>query len=372
VKVKLYADGAHDDTSALQQMLDERGDVIIPAGNYRVTSTLIIKSDTHVIADKNARLFMCGETARKRGDFLMSTDPDHRNANISVVGGIWDGNNSSEKIRKADLFDVNGYSGVVLNFCNVKKLTLDNLTVINPASYYFRFYKLNGFTISNIVLKSDLQFPNQDGLHFCGDIKNGVIENISAFGEQTNDDLIALNADDYIERVENLDMREGDIENIKINNISADNCHSFIRLLSVTSEIRDITVENVSGGCRNYAINMDAGRYCKTPLFNDYDKPKGVGCIEDVRMSNFNVHWTHATDAKAMVLCETQMSNLEISNVKVDRVRLLENFKKPTLLVTNIYKRVMRSPLGKSIVINNKPDRFEYVGNINCVIFTKE
>ena len=370
MKYTLFADGVNDDTLALQEMLDMKGDVIIKTGDYRVKSTLIIGSDTHIKADENARIFMCGEVKRKRGDFLLSTDPEKLSNNISISGGIWDGNNASELIRKADIFDFDGYSGTVLNFCNVKNLSLDNIKITNPAAYYARFCKIDGFSITDISLISDLPLANQDGLHFCGEVRNGRIENISAFGDsQTNDDMIAFNADDYIDRVENLDMVRGDIENITVKNISAQNCHTFIRLLSVYSTIKNITIENVTGGCKNFVVNMDAGRYCRTPICEGVHY-QGVGNITNVNLRHFKVHWSDPALSLGMILCETQMDNLEISDFIVDSV-LPDNRNKPTIVVKNIYKRVMKSPLGKTIVINNISDKFEYTGNISNIRFTK-
>jgi len=106
---------------------------------------------------------------------------------------------------------------------------------------------------------------------------------------QTNDDLIALNADDSVERVENLDLVRDDIEDITFENIYAESCYTVIRLLSVTAKIRNISFKNIYAGYRNYAVNGDAARYCKMPIFKDEDYPNGVGCVENLHIENFVV-----------------------------------------------------------------------------------
>ena len=126
----------------------------------------------------------------------------------------------------------------------------------------------------------------QDGLHFNGSCFNGLVENVTALDDQTNDDLLAFNADDSVVRVENYDMVRGPITNVVCRHIRAASCHSPIRLLSVDAPIRDVTVEGLEVGCREYFVNLDGARYCRTPLFDERDRPDGVGRIERVTIRN--------------------------------------------------------------------------------------
>jgi hypothetical protein len=129
---------------------------------------------------------------------------------------------------------------------------------------------------------------NQDGLHFGGGVRRGRVKNIRALSNgQTNDDMIALNADDSVERVENLDLVRDDIEDIVIENIYAENCYTIIRMLSVNAKIRNIKFKNIYAGYRHYAINGDGARYCKTPLFREEECPLGVGLCENIEIENF-------------------------------------------------------------------------------------
>lgn len=283
-------DGISDATDVLQSLLNRGGKIEIPQGSYRITRTLRVFSDTDIVAHCQARLFLCGDTPKKAGDFLITnSDTENGNCNISITGGIWDGNNQGAMNDKKDIFDLTGYSGTVINFCNVRCLKLRNMIVANSVTYNIRMAKIDDFVIEDIGFVSDVPGYNQDGLHFNGYCRNGVVRRITALSKgQTNDDMIAFNADDSMERVENVGMVRGDIENITVEDIYAENCHTLIRLLSVTAAIRNITIRNIWGGYRCYAVNADAARYCRTPLFKDAEEPEGVGHIENVTIDGLN------------------------------------------------------------------------------------
>ena len=257
-------------------------------GVYPISRTLLVSSHTTIKADRGAKMLLVGER-KKRGDFLLSNkDPERGNEDICITGGIWDGNNQRPENTKPDIFDKNGYSGAVLNFVGVRGLVLRDMVIANSVTYYIRMAHLHHFEIQNIDFISDTFGVNQDGLHFGGDVKHGVVRHIRALSYgQTNDDMIALNADDSVERVENLDLPRDAIEDISFEDIYTENCHTIIRMLSVTAPIRNVRFKNIYGGFRCYAINLDGARYCRTPLFREEEYPDGVGCIEGVTFENF-------------------------------------------------------------------------------------
>ena len=129
-----------------------------------------------------------------------------------------------------------------------------------------------------------------------------MVKNIRALSKgQTNDDMIALNADDYVLRVENRGKVCGDIEDISFENIFAEDCHTVIRFLTETSAIRNIRFKNVFGGYRCNAINADCGRYMRTPLFEEEsDRPEGVGRIENVTIENMTVYPTRGVEEQPL------------------------------------------------------------------------
>ena len=291
-------DGVYDDYGAIQNGLNMAagGVLYIPAGEYRVGGTIKIPSDTAVFCNSQAHLFLNPQRDLRRGDFLLSNQ-DGPCRNITVVGGIWDGSFDGENVTKpSDLFDPDGWSGALMGFSQVDGLKLRDMRLQNSTTYYTRFDRVTNFEFDNLTFCAKKTAFNQDGLHFGGGCKNGVVKRIFALDGETNDDLIALNADDSIERIENLDMQRSAIENITFEDIFADNCYTAVRMLSVTSPIRHITFKNVSCGCRCYAVNMDSARYCRTPLFKEDDFPQGVGIIEDIRFDGFRVYGTAKND----------------------------------------------------------------------------
>lgn len=320
--------GIHDDYTAFQSALDSGADTItIPQGVYLISQTLKIGSNTVVIADKCAKMIMKSASQRKRNEFLLSnSDTVCGNKNIKIIGGIWDGNNTASENAKADLFDKEGYSGAMLNFVNVDGLELRDMVLANSVTYYVRMSRVHNFGIENIDFVCDSFGINQDGLHFGGDVKHGTVKNIRALSYgQTNDDMIALNADDSIVRVENLDLCRDTIEDIEIENVYTENCHTIIRMLSVTAEIKNIRLKNIYGGFRCNAINADGARYCRTPLFNESDYPNGSGKISDISFENFTCFpvfdlpqdfgGTKPMPQTALLL-ESYMDNFKITNFR--------------------------------------------------------
>lgn len=331
-----YGDGIADDAPAIQSALDKAengGKVYIPAGNYRIGRTLYIGDGTTVWADPDARLFVCEKSPKKRGDFLLSNrDIVNGNRDISLIGGTWDGNfDGKNNTKPADLFDQNAFSGSTLNFVNVKNLTLQSLNMRNSVVYYIRMAKLDGFVIRDIRFSSDRRAFNQDGLHFGGEVRHGLIENITAASGQTNDDMIAFNADDSMVRLENLDLCCGPIEDITVRGVFAENCYTGFRLLSVNSPIRDIRMEDIHIGCRHFALNMDGARYCRTPLIKPGEKTGGSGLIENVEIRNMTIESVENAGEKALILAETTLKNFRITGFR----RLDTDSPKPTLLITN-------------------------------------
>lgn len=288
-----FGDGLHDDYQAIQSALHSGArEVHIPIGTYNISATLTVPSNVKVVADRCAHLLLRGNKRKQRGDFLLSNDNTvEGNENIEIIGGIWNGCCMDAENDKPDLFDKKGYSGAVINFCGVKGLKLVDLSVKNSTTFFIRMSRVEDFWIENIDFSSDEFAYNQDGIHFGGNVRRGTVKNIRALTcGQTNDDMIALNADDCVERVENFDLSRAAIEDISFENIYAENCYTVVRVLSVTAPIKNIVIKNVYAGYRNYVINADGARYCRTPLFHEKDYPVGVGCISNFVMENVVVH----------------------------------------------------------------------------------
>lgn len=352
----VIADGVTDVSAAFQNAINTAKEMglplYIPTGVYKVSENLKVPSDFNIVASMCAKIVLDGERKKHIGDFLLTNDDtENGNKNISITGGIWDGNNTGTGNKKPDIFDKNGYSGAVLNFCNVKGLHLSDMVVANSVTYNIRMAKIDGFTIENISFVSDNFGKNQDGLHFNGEVRHGKVKNVRALSYgQTNDDLIALNADDSMERVENFGMVRGDIEDVEFEDLFAENCHTVIRILSTAAAIRNIRIKNVYAGYRCFAINADGARYCRTPLFKEEEYPMGCGKIENFVIENMTCFPT--SDMENPALCiESLCDGFEIRNFRFDGKG------KNALQVRNVVETVVTAD-GKESVIDGKDKTF--------------
>jgi hypothetical protein len=133
-----------------------------------------------------------------------------------------------------------------------------------------------------------------------------VIRNIRGSGRGVpNDDMVALNADDDVERQLNLGMRRGPIRDIAVEDIEAEDAYTFIRLLSVDNPIEDITVRRLRGSCRIHGINLNNWRF-----------PKGVGSIRRVRFEDIDLSKTEiSSGAPAIIKVSLDVDELEFHGV---------------------------------------------------------
>ncbi len=278
IDVKEYGavgNGVADDTSAIQQALDGGNrTVIIPPGIYKISFALKVDSQTKISADDQAVIRLASHAGTNKDVFLLT---NRGNRDIRVEGGIWDGNN--ENNPRGEEGDQNAYTGAAINFVGVRKLFIRNLTVRNPEAYSIRMCRVENFLVENIRFDHQIIRPNQDGIHMGGCCCSGTIRKLRALTPRTtNDDMVALNADDSTTRVINLGMECGPIRNININDLRADDAYTFVRMLSSKEPIENITITNVSGGCRMNAVNCDRWRF-----------PAGGGNLKNILIQNFSV-----------------------------------------------------------------------------------
>lgn len=264
-KMKLYGDGIHDDTYAIQAMLDKCGTVKIPDGRYLITKPLIIHSDTHLILSPLATLRLAdgANCSLLDNDGLYS---DETNVNITIEGGIWDGNHMAQERQKIpnesrpgdenedkfcdkQVYISNIYTVFMVRLVHTEHLQVKNLTFKDPTSFAIHIADSRYFNVENITLDFDLLKPNMDGVHIQGPARFGKIRNI--FGN-ANDDHVALCANGTIRS----EITHGDIEDVDIDGIYCDNGYTGVRLLSRGDAIRNIHISNIHGEFRFYAVSL--------------------------------------------------------------------------------------------------------------------
>ena len=280
--MKLYGDGIHDDTLALQELLDGRGIVRIEKpGTYLVSKTLIIHSNTRLELSPGARLLSAplSRCALMENEHFADHDGG-RDENIEIIGGIWDGNCDEMgldavtelKNRLETPYRPYVFKGKLIRFAHVERIHLSRMTVRNPVSYGVQIADVYGFAVRDIFFDYNRHFGTTDGIHINGPAYDGVIENLSG---TTNDDLVSLTTYDE----PHAEITLGDIENVVIRNLSARNGYSAIRLLAGENyAMRHIHIDGVYGNYRHHALVMG----------NHNDRP-GDTWFDDIVIENIRV-----------------------------------------------------------------------------------
>lgn len=134
-----------------------------------------------------------------------------------------------------------------MRFCRVKNLTVKNLTLKNPVCYGVEIGFVKDFVFNEITFDYALGNPkywNMDGIHVEGGCDNGDIRNLHG---ACHDDLVAITANDLL---------HGPINNIVVDGIYAEHCHSAVRLLSLGDVVNNIVIKNVFGSYYTYCISL--------------------------------------------------------------------------------------------------------------------
>ena len=279
----LYGDGIHDDAVAIQSMIDTGASVVElppPKKSYLIRTTLRLGDGQEL---RLGRFTYVRLADGANCSMLENRDFTNGNRRVAVTGGIWDMNNLGQrhnlaaagwmdKVRRRGWLNekrenvqvtwprhTDGqhhsdyFLGVCMRFYNVKDFVLKDVTIVNPTVYGIQLWKVRGFLVDNVVFDYRWGNPakaNMDGLHLDGFCRNGKISNLRGC---CFDDFVALNATDGTDS-----PGHGPIEDIDIDGIYCDYCHSAVRLLSRShaDAIRRISIRNVHGRYYSYGIGL--------------------------------------------------------------------------------------------------------------------
>ncbi len=358
--MKLSGDGIHDDTAAIQGLLDTGRSCIClppPEKYYLISKALVIHSNQELRLDKFTVIRLA-----PGADCVMITNDDHDGGNhhIALTGGIWDMANTEQspnpllgRIRSPEKYRPEHYLGVLMRFVNVSHFSMQSLTLRNPVTFSVQFAKLTHFTITDITFEQTSWNPspnNMDGLHFDGGCRFGKLTNLRG---DAHDDLVALNADDAV--IESPCF--GPIGDIEIDGIFAENCHSAVRLLSAGSLMNNISIRNIHGTFYRYAIGFT----------QHAPKTGGRGRFEAITLENLFIAKCAAppeTRTKPppfpLIFCENMVDieNLNISNVHRD-----ENYSTLPLMLIQEGARINTLCWENSSARNRGPEELEVLVN---------
>lgn len=308
----LYGDGIHDDTVAIQSLIDSgvcEVSLPAPARFYLISRPLVIPSNFKLklprfaeirLADGANCFMLQSKTVEKPARRLrecfspvhralwyyideLSPDPEDACHDFEIEGGIWNFNNKNQRenpifTRK---FDESHYLGHTMFFYNVRNFRLSNMTFKDPANYAVMIDRGAWFTVENIRFDFNDGNPcasNMDGIHLNGCCHDAVIRNLQG---ACYDDLVALNAHEG---------SSGDISNIVIDGIFAESCHSAVRLLTVDQKVEHIRICNVFGTYYQYCIGFTKHYPGVTAGWYDAVELEGIHAAKAPRLPVQEVH----------------------------------------------------------------------------------
>lgn len=281
-KYGAVGDGVANCSPAIKKALANETEIYFPAGVYVITEPLFIPSNRHLRLDQDATIFAADHCFDKDGILSMISNEDHINGNenIMIEGGKIDANNIN---NRREHWKNGPNSGLTFCFMRVKNLTVKDLISHNAETYNFRLNRVEDFWIEGITFTATHLTRCQDGIHLEGYCHRGVIRDIVAEFGATNDDVIAFTADEAVDAYAHCrGVDDGPITDILVENVTAECCHSPVRLLSVEQEISNVTFRNISAGVRCHGLNLDGSRHTADPVFQEENYPKGIGNMKNV------------------------------------------------------------------------------------------
>ncbi len=269
----LFGDGIHDDTAAIQKLLDSGSCCIYlppPGKYYLISKPLVIHSNQELRLDRYSEIRLAPESDCT---MIINDDYIHGNRNIAITGGIWNFANTTQYPNPWQLHALKtlpvrqcpeNYSGTAMDFRNIRGFHINGITVKDPTIFAVSMSKITEFTVDDVEFDFTTCNPvwaNMDGVHLNGSCAYGRITNLHG---TCYDDLLALNSPEG--------QFPGPITDIDIDGIYCEYCHSAVRLLSYTEPVKRISIKNIHGNFYRYMVGI-------THFLNDVPGP---GIFDDI------------------------------------------------------------------------------------------
>jgi hypothetical protein len=339
-----------DNTLAIQNVLDKAKEapiVVYWDGKYSVTG-LKIYSNTTVIANAG-----CGAILRNHSDKSIFSNANKsfgskKDSNIVITGGTWNGNYYNPEIPKGAQSKGDSINGLVacFRFYGVDNLVVRDAILYKPATYALAAANVIHVLYENIIVDVGPDpLINNDGIHIDGNSQYGVIRHCIL---NTHDDAIGLNADDlyshwlgkkggYSKDDYYTEDAAGPISDILIDDITLNSQLFGIRILSGNSRVDRITIRNVKGFTKEYALVID--NYQHDPSIVTWAGPGNIGTIN---VEDFDVaivpHEEIKMPNRSCINVSTNVEQFILKNIK----RKYFAAKEPTIFIK-----------GKNTVIGN-------------------
>ncbi len=280
-------------TDAFKIALKENEHIYIPYGEYYVDDTVVIPSNRKITADKNAVVLLLKGTkvVMFRNENVLDgtrsklTLKSPHDTNVEIEGGVW----GTEYDCRAEYGKVGAYDekdgmhGVhaLMLFSGVENLWIKNVTYKNTATFALQIGRTENFLIENIKFIECYA----DGVHLNGEIKRGVVYNVSG---HTEDDLVALNAYDW----DNSTINNGSMEDIIISKISS--IGGYCNCMRIQAGVTSESMGNIDCSIKDMHISYISGvqtfkLYLQTPPYVAQPEGAKVGFIDNITFENIKI-----------------------------------------------------------------------------------
>lgn len=312
-----------DQTTAIQAVLD----LALTAPLFLIwdcavtAAGLKVHPETHIVAVPG-----CGAKLKDSGNKPLLQNNNSKayqttaigsivkDKDITLDGGIWHGNGANQ----AHDSTAEGWH-CCMRWMNVERLALRNAIIYAPRTFSLHISNFLNVVIHNfevdVVNTTDY---NRDGIHLNGP---GSLVHITDFRAKTNDDAVAINADDIFQQPDGSPSvlapfaAGGAITDVHVDGLHMRGGKHCVRVLSGTSRADRIFLSNISGQVGSTFLIVD--NYSEIPT---YLANAGSGNFGTIVVSNCHVQntFTTSTYKGCAIYVAANVEHLEIRNSTFD------------------------------------------------------
>lgn len=280
---------------ALREAAKIPGAWLVPKGTYMLDTPILVCSDVSLQFEEGTVL--CA-SRKFSGEALFFAENFRR---IRLCGGRFDGAGRTKKL---------------LSFRNGNGLWLESLLLARYGETGLWLEGISRFAVSRVTLLPDS--ASHDGIALLNGSESGIVRKIRQEGTKSRGAMITLYAD------------SAPVRRIRINDVSSLDCFRFVRIVSTDTEVSDIRIHDVAGGCAAGALVIE-----EFPRESLFFRPEKKAVIREISASLFELYSTREYGRgknRALIALKTPVAKFSLKNLS--RPGLLDAYpRSDTLLI---------------------------------------